>query len=95
MYQIRTFNDLCYSKKYVKDMDGVRSHLGKVILATKKFRLENKSICASRDWSPSIYKEELYSSAVVLKINEEIMTEWEKLLGCEIAISDPITNATP
>lgn len=89
MYQIRTFNSLCFSKKYVKTKKELNDHIKEVISATNKYRKGNPDEAKNRKWEKTVNKKDLEEGIEVLSIDNDLLPEFQSILGKYQGITDP------
>lgn len=93
VYQIRTYNALCSSKKYIYKKEELKVHIAAVVEATNKFRKKQTTeILIKFKWAPTVEDRELEGSIEIIRIDPLTCQEWKVVFGEETAISDPDTE---
>lgn len=93
VYQIRTYNALCTSKKYIYKKEELKGHISTVVEATNKFRKKQTAdLLIKFKWSPTVEDRELEGSIEVIRIDPLTCQEWKVVFGEEQPISDPDTD---
>ena len=90
LYQIRTFGDLCASKKYLKKSQ-LSKHILEVVEKTKKHResLSVEELIKLR-YGKSVTEAELMESIGILKVDPDMLPDYERILGKSYDIGLPI-----
>lgn len=93
VYQIRTYNALCSSKKYIYKKEELKAHISAVVVATNKFRKKQSEDVMERfKWPEKVESRELEFSIEILRIDALLCSEWKVVFGEEKEIFDPITE---
>lgn len=84
IYQIRTYHDIGYSKKYFTNYADVKKWLAHVVSKAEELRSKtHEKALKSRGIGLEVSKRELELSCEIIRINEEACPEWQTLFGAE------------
>lgn len=90
IYQIRTFGNLCSSKKMFKEYSDLKYHIKE---AQEKTNLYRSSVCQqslrSRGIGVMVTRKELMEGIEILKVDEDLFPAYETFLGPQKEFKDP------
>lgn len=90
IYQVRTFNYLCSSKKYFTTKEEIGRHIEKVLKSTVIYRWKRLTDKTKIPLPISIRESDIETGVVVTQIADDMM----KLFGEEKEICDPYEPTT-
>lgn len=88
IYQVRTMADLCPCKKYVTTRKEIPGIIKEAVEYTKKFRKSLQAKGISAHWTVEVTKKEVLEGVEVVKINTELLPEYERILGKEFGLRE-------
>lgn len=86
IYQLTTSNLLCNSRKFFNHKKEMIFHIKKVVKLTEDHRSKYPNLFKDK---MTVSKQEMIDSIRLLKIDDEILAEYETVFGCERSITDP------
>lgn len=93
VYQIRTYNALSTSKKYIYKKEELKAHIATIVEATNKFRKkQTPEILLKFKWPDKVEDRELGGSVEIIRIDILVCQEWKVVFGEEKPIADPDTE---
>ena len=91
IYQVRTFNPLCTSKHYCKDVKGVHEWIALVVQATNQLRQRmDEAEASGLHWDHPVTRMDMENGIVVTTVDDTALPDWEKYFGKGSPITDPI-----
>lgn len=86
MYQVRTFGNLCQSRKLLEKREDILDYIHKVVKQTNKYRKENPINCLINKWKEKVTKKDVEEGIEIINIRDPLVV---RLFLPEKPISDP------
>lgn len=95
IYQVRTYDTLCRSKKYFLSNEEIKNHIQEVTKQTEKFRklwsiTLSESKTHSLPYPIKVTKTQIQMGVEITCIEENTLQNWQSFFGEPAEISDPL-----